>query len=202
MHMDNVFLLAHTEWGTRLDISLQCTVADCQWPSTLSLLSPCTVSAWHRRWPEEREQTVSSAKATTLTLYYNKLGLKAIWTWRLFEPDGLTSGVARLGYNGAHTPGLCAKVRTNIVCPCGVLVMSWLRHCGSHTVWLATFMRDLFSHLSWVWLWWLSLAIQEIEMLHKHRHMKPDSGYFPRHTEQELKLQSLSVNDSRHSLSF
>ena len=39
-------------------------------------------------------------------------------------------------------------------------------------------------------------------MLHKHGRMKPDSSYFPRHTEQELKLQSLSVNDSRHSLSF
>ena len=39
-------------------------------------------------------------------------------------------------------------------------------------------------------------------MLRKHRRMKPDSGYFPRHTEQELKLQSLSVNDSRHSLRF
>lgn len=92
MHMDNVFLLAHTEWGTRLDISLQCTVADCQWPSTLSLLSPCTVSAWHRRWPEEREQTVSSAKATTLTLYYNKLGLKAIWTW-WFDQWGSQAGI-------------------------------------------------------------------------------------------------------------
>ena len=152
----------------------------CRWLpvtiNTFSAVSLYSVSvAPEMAWGKRADSKFSQS-------YHSDFILQQTWLEGYLNLMAWPSGVARLGYNGAHTPGLCAKVHTNIVCPCGVLVMSWLRHCGSHTVWLATFMRDLFSHLSQVCLWWLSLAIQEIEMLRKHRRMKPDSGYFPRHT--------------------
>lgn len=64
-------------------LSLQCTVAGYQWPSTPSLLSPCTESAWHRRWPGERDQTRREGQSYSLqnSEQVYKPGLNATHAW-------------------------------------------------------------------------------------------------------------------------
>ena len=73
-------------------------------------------------------------------------------------------------------------------------------HCNLGTIYIAA-NRSLSASVT---LTAITRGIQGIEMLRKH---KPDSGARPRAerivtTNVELKLPSLFVNDSRHSLNF
>lgn len=66
-------------------LSLQCTVAGYQWPSTPSLLSPCTELAWHRRWPGEKRPDSEFSQSYLLpnSEQIRKPGLNAIHAWWL-----------------------------------------------------------------------------------------------------------------------